>query len=111
MNYSVNSSGLVGATAGAALVAPPSGAVGAVGPGGALHGVLAISDGTNTCVVTVYHGVAATAGNEVAKLSIPATTVAPQSLIFNNPIKCSDGIFYVITGTGAKGLFYYSIGD
>lgn len=104
-DYSVVSTGLLAATAGKTVVAG-----GGNGPGGVCHGVFGISDGTNTCVITVYHGTAATSGNEVIKISIPATTVPPQSIIFNNPVACPDGIFIVITGTGAQGMVFYSLG-
>ena len=105
-DYSVISSGFISATAGASVY---SGGAGFGGP--VCHGLFAISDGTNTCVVTLYHGSAATSGNEIAKLSIPASTTPPQSIIFNNPIPCPDGLFIVVTGTGAKGIVYYSAGS
>lgn len=105
-DYSVISSGLIAATAGANVYSG-----GPVGGGPVCHGLFAISDATNTCVVTLYHGTAVISGNELAKLSIPASTAPPQFIIFNNPIACPDGLFIVVTGTGAKGMVYYSAGS
>ncbi len=104
-DYSVVSSGFIGATTGKVVYAG-----GAANGGPVSHGLFAISDGTNTCVVTLYHGGAATAGNEIAKLSIAASITAPQNIIFNNPIVCPDGLFIVVTGTGANAITYYSLG-
>jgi hypothetical protein len=83
---------------------------GGAGPGGVLHGVELISNGTNTCNVIVYHGTSAISGNEVAGLVIAATTAAPTNIIFNNPIACPDGIFVHPTGTGVNCIIYYSLG-
>lgn len=102
-NYIVQSTGLVAATTGVQSVAKLAGA--------RYHGGYAISDATNTCVVTVYHGTAATSGNEIDSFSIPATTAAPQHNELNIPVECPDGIFVVVTGTGAKGNIRYSLGS
>lgn len=101
-DYSVKASGFIGVTAGVQQVAA------IVGP--VLHGVYIISNGTNASTITVYHGTAATAGNELVQLSIPATTVPPQTVIFHNPIACPDGIFVVTTGVGSNSIIYYSVG-
>jgi hypothetical protein len=101
-DYIVQSSGNIAATTGIQTVSKSIGA--------RYHGGYAISDGTNTCVVTVYHGTAATSGNEIDSFSIPASTVPPQKNALNVPIECPDGIFVVVTGTGAKGNIMYSFG-
>ncbi len=102
-NYIVQATGDIAATTGVQQVAKLAGA--------RYHGGYAISDATNTCVVTVYHGTAATGGNEIDKFSIPATTTAPQKSSLNAPIECPDGIFVVVTGTGAKANLLYSLGS
>jgi hypothetical protein len=102
-NYIVSSSGNIAATTGTQVVAKTA--------GGRYHGGYAISDGTNTCVVTVYHGTAATTGNEIDSFSIPASTVPPQKNPLNVPVECPDGIFVVVTGTGAKGNIMFSLGS
>ena len=101
-NYIVQSTGDVAATVGTVIAAKLLGA--------RYHGGYALSDATNTCVVTVYHGTAATAGNEIDRFSIPTTTTAPQKSILNTPVECPDGIFVVVTGTGAIGNLMYSLG-
>lgn len=101
-DYNVQSSGNKAVTAGAQLLT--------VNAGVRYHGGFLLSNGTNAATMTVYHGIAATAGNEIASFSIPATTVPPQQLILNFPIQCPDGVFYVITGTGAVGNLHYSVG-
>ena len=101
-NYIVQATGDIAATTGVQSVAKLAGA--------RYHGGYAISDATNTCVVTVYHGTAATAGNEIDKFSIPASTTAPQKSHLLTPIECPDGIYVVVTGTNAKGNIQYSLG-
>lgn len=102
-NYIVQASGDIAATTGVQQVAKLIGA--------RYHGGYAISDATNTCVVTVYHGGAATAGNEIDKFSIAASTTAPQKSQLSTPVECPDGIFVVVTGTGAKANIMYSLGS
>lgn len=101
--YIVSSSGDIAATTGAQVVAARIGA--------RYHGGYAISDGTNTAVVTVYHGIAATVGNEIDRFSIGVTTPAPQKTSLDDPVECPDGIFIVVTGTGAKANVRYSLGS
>lgn len=74
-----------------------------------LHDVLLISDGTNVATLIVYEGTS-TSGVVLAKMSIPATTAAPQVISFNQPISANTGIFTAVTGTGAGFIIYYSAG-
>lgn len=101
--FSVVSSGFI--TSDKQLVAG-----GGSGPGGMLHGVELISNGTNACQVVVYHGTAATAGNELTGLVVAANTKAPASIIYTDPIAVPDGIFVHPTGTGVTCIVYYSLG-
>lgn len=78
--------------------------------GGYLHGILLISDATNTASITIYDNAATNSGLVLAKLSIPATTTAPQVIIFNNPVSANKGIYADVTGTGANYIVYYSQG-
>lgn len=72
----------------------------------ALVAILLKSDGTNTATLDVYDGTS-TAGLKIASLSIPATTAAPEALIFNIPVKCNLGIFADVSGTGATYIIHY----
>lgn len=78
--------------------------------GGYLHGVYLISDATNVAAITIYDNASAASGVVLAKLSIPATTTAPQFIIFNHPISANKGIFADVSGTGANYIVYYSQG-
>lgn len=79
--------------------------------GGYVHGVYLISDATNACNVIIYDSPVANSGALVlAKLSIPATTTAPQFITFNNPVSANTGIYADVTGTGANYIVYYSQG-
>ena len=102
--YSVKSSGFI--TTDKQLVAG-----GGSGPGGVLHGIELISDGTHTCNVVIYHGTAATTGNELAGLVVAASTTQPASIVYNNPITAPDGLFVHPTGTGVTCIVYYSVGS
>lgn len=102
--YEVQSSGNIAVTVGAKV--PTAGQTGL-----RYHGVTAGTATTATAVVTVYHGIAATAGNEIdfIYLAAGATAVsATNKLPF--PINCPDGIFIVVTGTGAVANVHYSLG-
>ncbi len=78
--------------------------------GGFVHGVMLISDATNTASVIIYDNASAASGLVLAKLSIPATTTAPQFISFNNPICANKGIYADVSGTGANYIVYYSQG-
>lgn len=80
------------------------------GPGGMLHSVQLLPDGTNASSVVIYNGTSNTAGQEVAVLSIAANTTAPQQIVFNNPVVCQKGIRAVLAGTGGTVVVGYSVG-
>lgn len=112
MLYSVISSGYINAaTKQVVATGTGGGQTGGGAPGAVLHGLFLISDGTNTCSCVLYHGSAATGGNELASLAIAASTKAPQSIIFNNPIACPDGLYLTTSGTGVNAIVYYSLGS
>lgn len=78
--------------------------------GGYLHGVYVISDATNVASVVIYDNASGASGTVLAKLSIPATTTAPQFITFNTPITANAGIYADVSGTGANYIVYYSQG-
>lgn len=78
--------------------------------GGYLHGVWLISDASNAASIIIYDNASAASGIVLAKLSIPASTTAPQYITFNQPITANKGIFADVTGTGANYIVYYSQG-
>lgn len=78
--------------------------------GGYLHGVYLISDASNACSVIIYDNKSAASGTVLAKLSIPASTTAPQFITFNNPVSANNGIYADVSGTGANYIVYYSQG-
>lgn len=98
MYSAIISSGLKSADA--AILATP----------GLLHGVMVISDATNVASVVVYDNASAASGTALAKLSIPASTTAPQTIMFNVPIACHNGIYADVAGTGANYIVYFSSG-
>lgn len=78
--------------------------------GAYLHGVMLISDGTNTASITIYDNATAASGLVLAKISIAATTAAPTYVTFNNPVSANKGIFADVSGTGANYIVYFSQG-
>lgn len=106
----VTSSGYLSATTQVVAGSGANGANSTTGPGGYIHGIELIPDGTNASAVIVYNSDAATSGLEVGSLAVGVTTVTPQNIIFNNPICCPKGIRAVLSGTGGKVIIYYSIG-
>lgn len=78
--------------------------------GAYLHGVMLISDGTNTASLIIYDNATAASGLVLAKIAIPATTAGPTYVTFNNPVSANKGIFADVTGTGAAYIVYYSQG-
>ncbi len=79
--------------------------------GGYLHAITLISDATNTASIVIYDSPVANTGALIlAKLSIPATTTAPQTITFNNPVSANKGIYADVSGTGANYIVYYSQG-
>jgi hypothetical protein len=78
--------------------------------GGYLHGVWLISDATNVASVIIYDNATTNSGVVLAKLSIPASTTAPQFITFDNPVSANKGIYADVTGTGANYIVYFSQG-
>lgn len=80
-------------------------------PGGFLHSIQLIPDGTNACTVTAYNSQSNTSGQELAFLSIAASTAAPTSITFNTPVLCDRGIRVVLSGSGTPSyIVIYSLG-
>jgi hypothetical protein len=78
--------------------------------GAKLHGVYVISDASNVASVVIYDNPSAASGTVLAKLSIPASTTAPQFITFNHPITASTGLYADVSGTGANYIVYFSPG-
>ncbi len=99
LKYNVKSSGYK--TSDAAIAAT----------GAKLHGIILLSDASNAASVVVYDNASAASGTKVGFMTVPASTTAPNSIIFNYPIMCSNGIYADVTGTGATYIILYSLGD
>lgn len=88
-----------------------TGQVVAANAGALVYSIMVGSDGSSTVVVTLYHGTAATSGNEIFSISLPAVAnTAPQQIVFKNPVLCADGVYASVTGTGGGGKVSYDIG-
>ncbi len=81
------------------------------GTGALLHGVILLTDASNAANVIIYDNATTSSGDKVAILKIPASTTAPQSIIFNSPIECNKGIYADVTGTNATYIVLYSSGN
>lgn len=73
---------------------------------GALTLVEVISDGTNVATLSVYDGISS-AGVLLLKLSIPATTAAPEIYPINVGCSFNQGLFVDVGGTGAAYVVHY----
>jgi hypothetical protein len=71
-----------------------------------LNSIQLVSDGTNTCSVTVYDNTAAS-GKIMALLKVAATTVPGQYLDLSNALKAEIGLTVVVAGTGATAYVGY----
>ncbi len=103
MKYNVKSSGYLVATTQVVSGTKPA-------PGGQLHAVQLLPNGTDACSVVIYNSTSNTAGTEVAVLSIAALGTTPQSIVLNCPIDCPGGIRAVLGGTGTF-IVDYSLGS
>jgi hypothetical protein len=104
-SYNVQSSGNIAVTTGAKV--PTAGQLGM-----RYHGMSVTTATTATAVVTVYHGIAATAGNEIDFITLPAAaTAVSANRNLSYPVECPDGIYIVVTGTGAVANVLYSLGS
>ena len=67
-----------------------------------------ISDGTNAATLSIYQG---TSSSDVllAVLKVPAATTVPMVVSYNSPPVANNGIFTVLTGTGATFVLHYSL--
>lgn len=106
----VTSSGYLTSTTQVVTGSGATGASATTGPGGFLHGVTLLSDGSNACTAVIYNSSTNTSGQEVATLSVPASTATPYTITFNNPVSCPKGIRAVLAGTGVTAIVYYSQG-
>ncbi len=104
MKYNVKSSGYLVATTQVVSGTAPM-------PGGQLHSVTLLPDATNACSVVVYNSSTNTSGKEVAVLSIAALGIAPQTIVFNSPVDCPNGIRAVLAGSGGTVIVNYSLGS
>lgn len=83
----------------------------AVIPMGAyVHGAILLSDAAHAATLIVYDNATTNAGTQVITLSIPASTTAPEIVMFNHPIQVNNGIYSISAGTGAKHIVFYSLG-
>lgn len=67
------------------------------------------SDGTNACSLVIYDGTSS-AGVALLSVAIPASTVLAEIIHIDTPVYANNGIFSVLTGTGATFLLHYMPG-
>jgi hypothetical protein len=72
---------------------------------GTLNGLTVYTDGTNAATVTLYDGTTA-AGNILTQV-IVAGADRTESVIFNLAVRCLNGIYADVTGTGATYIVYF----
>lgn len=97
MNYNVQSSDLQ--TADAIVFAKPC----------KLHAVTLIANGTDAGTIVLHDNASAASGTTVAKIALPASAVATNTITFPEPIVCRNGIYGNVTT--ANYIVYYSVGD
>jgi len=72
---------------------------------GTLNGVVVNTDGTNAATLTLYDNTSAS-GNVLAQM-IVAGADRTNALLFNLAVRCNNGIYADVTGTGATYTVYY----
>lgn len=72
---------------------------------GTLNAVTVLTDGTNAATVTLYDNTSA-AGTVIFKALIPGAS-GSASDAYNLAIRCQNGIYASISGTGANAIVYY----
>lgn len=79
---------------------------------GLLHGVALLGDGTNACNVKVYDSENNTTSGKklLATVSLPASSITDETLIFNFGVVVNRGIYCDVSGTGASYYVYYTLG-
>ena len=70
-----------------------------------LAGVALITDGTNPCDIVIHDNDSAAAGTKVFESGI-AGSDRGRVVTFSNPIKCENGLYVTVTGTGASCIVY-----
>jgi len=94
--YIVPSSEIATATPAAAMAKP-----------GYLHGVLLISDGTNDPKVILYDDPDSAHGTVLAEISFDVSQSGKFTDMIPFPkVRCENGIWAVVTGTGATAIVY-----
>lgn len=76
---------------------------------GTLNGVLIGTDGTNSATLTIYDNASSATGDVVFKAVVAATN-RTKDVIFNVPVRCVNGLYCDIQGTGAEYIVYHSGG-
>lgn len=70
-----------------------------------LYGVAIITDGTNPADVILYDNAAAASGTKVYEGGVQGASRG-ATVIFDAPVRCNNGLYLDITGTGASCIVY-----
>ena len=73
------------------------------------HGIVATTDGSHDVTVTPYNSDTNTAGTEILPtgFKIPATNNY-GGLFVPHPVRCKNGIYVLLSGSGGSFCVYYS---
>lgn len=77
--------------------------------GGALTGVLVLTDGTNDATIVVYDHASAASGTVLFKGKVAGASNFGGAT-FEVPLRYSNGVYADVTGTGANYIIYYISG-
>lgn len=72
-----------------------------------LHAVT-IVDAAAACTAIAYDNKSAASGTEVAQVNA-TVNASTNTVTFNNPVECSNGIYVALTGASAKYIVHYSL--
>jgi hypothetical protein len=73
-----------------------------------LGGVLIMTDGTNDATIIIYDHATAASGTKIWESVITGSDNYGGG-IFPHPIRCANGIYVSISGTGASAIVFYSL--
>ena len=77
---------------------------------GRLLSVSIIGDGTNPCTLTIYDNPSAASGLVLAKVALAAGEAASGVHLPNDGMVANQGLYAVVSGTGAEYIIGYSLG-
>lgn len=72
-----------------------------------LTSIMVGADGTNAATVILYDNASAASGTVVAKIIVDAGATA-ETMTFDSPVQCNNGLYLDIGGTGAEVVVHFS---